>query len=309
MSRGKKITIKDDGGVRESLIADNDCYVEIDEIVAFERMVSSTTPVKFNKDSLGERMSARPESLRLMFTPFMDKQPFMKYSEVRRIVASLVNFDGLGYAEFTIELSSPVYYLETSESEIRTSKIMEAINRLVESQDPSAKEKYSMGGKQYFEMEVFKFEQIFVKSDLKVEVDDISMFFKKKKISVFGDNGVLNAGPIITDTADNREMILRIVNKEGIFNDIFSTMVQFTEKELKELLVPRMKWGKFFEREAARTALNLLINQRAVSQQVFIDVMGKMKGNAEFGKMIKKNKKLKQRFKNDHAILLLIAMS
>jgi hypothetical protein len=73
--------------------------------------------------------------------------------------------------------------------------------------------------------------------------------------------------------------------------------------------VPRMRWGKFFEREAAKTAVNMLVCQKAISQQIFIDVMSKMKGNKEFSKMIKTSKKLKVRFKNDHAILLLMAMS
>jgi hypothetical protein len=305
----RSIKIKDDGSVRRTLLEKNDCYVEEDEIEAFRAMASSESNVKFTADIFGKRISEKPETLRLMFFPFMTKEPFMKYSKVERISASIVKVDGRGYVEFTVELLEPVFYIETSESDIIVREIMASINELIVASKKIEPDEYEMGGRPYFEMEVSRFEQVFVPRSIELDVDDISIFFKKKKVGFLGDNGILEAGKRITNTKQNREMILRIVSREGIFNDIFSTGVQFTEQELRDKLVPKLRWGKYFERESARTAMNLLVNQQSVSQQVFIDVMTKMKGSTEFSRMIKTNKKLKKRFKDDHAILLLIVMS
>lgn len=305
----KRITIKDDGSVRKTLLDRNDCYVEQAEIDAFRELVSSRSKVKFTGDVFGERLSGKPETLRLMFFPFMTKEPFMKYSRVERVTASIVSVDGMGYAEFTVELAEPVFYIETMDSDIKVRDIMSSVNELIVASKAIDPDDYQMGGKPYFEMEVSRFEQVFVPRGIDLEVDDLSIFFKKKKVGFLGDNGVLSAGTRITNTRQNREMILRIVRREGVFNEIFSTAVQFTEQELREQIVPKLRWGKYFERESARTALNLLVNQQAVSQQTFIDVMGRMKGSTEFSRMIKTNKKLKKRFKDDHAILLLIVMS
>jgi hypothetical protein len=239
----------------------------------------------------------------------MGSDPFMKYSKVKHMTSSVINSDGKGYTEFRIELSEPVYYLETPESEIKNKTIVDSIRKLIKSSDPEAESAYLLKGKPYFEMEVSKFEQVFVRPSLKLEIDDISIFFKNKKVALFGDNGVLSARERITNTQENKDMILRIVKKDGLFRDVFSTRVQFSEKELREQIIPKMRWGKYFEKESARSAISMLIGQREVSQNVFIEVSAKMKGNQEFSKMIKNNKRIKSRFRNDHAILLLIAMS
>jgi hypothetical protein len=309
-SGGKRSVLSDDGTVRRALMELNDCYVERSEIEAFETLVSSKNKIKFEAGSFGTRISSRPETLRLLFMPFMTSDPFIKYSKVERISAAMVSKSGNEYAEFMIELGSPVYYLETQESEIKISKMITVIKKLVSSSNADKDNVLNkMDGKTYFEMEVSKFEQVFVRRDFILEVDDISIFFKAKKVNVFGDNGILSARNRITNTAKNREMILRIIKAEGVFEDVFSTQVQFSESDLGEKVIPKIRWNKFFERESARMTLNMLVGQKSISQQLFIDVMGRMKGNSHFSKMMKSSRKLKNRFKNDHAIMLLIAMS
>jgi hypothetical protein len=306
MKDKKVTTIQDNGSIRSAMLSFSNCYLTEEEMEKYSSVLSRKE-ISFSKDMFGDRVASRPGNLRLMFLPFMDREPFVKHCSVSKIKTILLRRDMSSYEEVSIKLDEPLVYIESSDSEIKNKSIMEKIYDLVCPAFSSNKSDY-VSSKSYFEIEVAAFDQLFVESEKRVTVDDISIFFSSGDMRYFGDYGILSSGKIITNTRKNKQTMLRLCRLEGVGWNFFDTQVKFTKTELREKIIPRMRFSHTFDKMDSKTAVKMVESQDSFDEELLVALMKKASGSKLASKMLKSSKRIRSKYKNDPSFLLLLAM-
>jgi hypothetical protein len=305
-SARKKTVVVDSGEVREYLLNKTNCFFEEEEIALLKDFVSRRDKPKFEKSIFGKRIESRSDLLRMMFSPFTSSDSFVKYSRIDHVRASLVHRDKSKYDDFVFKFSKPVFYIDSYMVEIDDRKVVEMLSEIASSKTGA---EYQVKKNSYFEPEMSSFEQIFISSAFSFEIDDITMLINLKHMRRFGDDGVSMAGRCITNTPENKMAMLTIISMDGVFPDIFETQIQFSAEEIRKFIIPKMKWGHIFERMLALSAIKMIYRQESVNYDLLVEIISKMSGNKSFFRMIKTNRQIRSKFKNDPAALLLIAIN
>jgi hypothetical protein len=310
----KYIEIKADEYFITNLVRDSQNSFSVEEIEMFKNFVKSEDLVYFEAESFGNRISRNKGLLRTLFSPFIYEKKFLSIELFKGVICYASDKEENMY-KINITLDKPIYLLEKGayfESDLDENFIVKYIKEYMEN---------NHGVKIYqmdydYKIEVGETEKIYISSKFNMKIKDLSILIdntaiKKRRSLISNDlftEMLIYSGKHIDANDQNKKVLLKIVKKSGMVEEVFQSGIQFSKREIKEVLMKSMTVNRYNKNDIFDAAIKLIETQKAADTEIVSNLIAKFGNEKYFSKNLKKNKKILKKYKNDSATLLLITI-
>lgn len=269
----------------------------------------------FTTDMFGERLSLRTNTLYNLISPFFFKERFINYTKANKLLVRIAGKNS--YEDISITFKEPLYifnfmnmsgphvltavlkYLKISYKEFAKINLLSEIYQISDECPENTRD------------------SIFVRSTFGFKIKDISFMVRTNKRSRYSkyihfDEILSCPSRFIENNDTNKKNILSVVKRHGLGVSAFVKGMKFTEQEIKKVMIPAISKTRntfLYSTNKETVFVKLIETQSHMSDELVMEIIGKLSNNQYFMKKLKKSKKVAKAYLNRPIITLFMVIS